>query len=78
MLRLRDKPRPRVSWTADTIDNEGMGKKKSNRKSEIMKCAASITGLEKKAVTHVPVTTRETPWKGIDIPSICIRKSVLN
>ncbi len=32
VLNLRDKPAHRVSWTQDTVDNEGMNKKKSNRK----------------------------------------------
>ena len=32
ILKLQDRSKQRVSWTEDTIDNEGMGKKKSNRK----------------------------------------------
>lgn len=32
VLRLQSKPAHRVSWTEDTVDNEGMNKKKSNRK----------------------------------------------
>lgn len=33
ILKLEEKPKPRVSWTEDTVDNEGMNKKKSNRKA---------------------------------------------
>jgi hypothetical protein len=32
VLKLKEKPKPRVSWAEDTVDNEGMNRKKSNRK----------------------------------------------
>jgi hypothetical protein len=31
ILKLQPKPAHRVSWTEETVDNEGMNKKKSNR-----------------------------------------------
>lgn len=48
VLTLRLRPRPSVTWSADVINNEGMGKKSSKRE-----CAArGWAGHETN--THVP------------------------
>ena len=75
-LKLKDKTRPRVSWTADTVDNEGMNKKKSNRKNGISQCAASTIDLARSPVIPARATMKETPSKGIGTPSTYTRRSV--
>lgn len=78
VLQLKSKPVPRVSWTEDTIDNEGMNKKKSNRSYSIIQFAASTTDLVRNPVTLAPAMTMETPSNATATPSISIRKSVPN
>ena len=43
-LTLRLRPRPSVTWGADVINNEGMGKKSSKRE-----CEASWIGIDARA-----------------------------
>lgn len=42
-LTLRLRPRPTVTWGADVINNEGMGKKSSKRKFRLAECITAIS-----------------------------------
>jgi hypothetical protein len=75
---LDSKPRHRVSWTEDTVDNEGMNKKKSNRNCAFIQYVAYTIVQAKRAVILAVVMMRETLWKEIDTRNIFIKQNALN
>ena len=75
ILKLKEKPKPRVSWTEDTVDNEGMNKKKSNRKCIIIQYVAFTIDLERKVVILAQAMMRVMLSKEIDTQNICIKRN---
>ena len=78
VLRLKEKPQPRVSWTEDTVDNEHMNRKKSNRTPYLSQSVVSTIVWGRRAATPVPATTRATPLNATGTPNISTRRSAPN